>query len=75
MEHHTMSYTEMVYYTFNLAEEYLYIWSTYIGISYEELNILLFVIIMPLYSLLITILLVKVYIDLWSLSLAYWHEP
>ncbi len=49
----------MVNKIFNLCEALLYYWAGIIGISYELLNIIIFVIAYPLFVLLLLVIIVK----------------
>jgi hypothetical protein len=54
-----MSYMEWVYLVFNICEKGLYDMARWLGTSYEELNILIFMVMHPLYSILVTVLLIR----------------
>jgi len=58
-----MEYMELVYLVFNICEEGLYDMAAWLGISYEELNILLFLILHPLYSIVLTLICLSEYLQ------------
>jgi hypothetical protein len=58
-----MSYIQIVYAIFNWAEEGLYVMAAWLGTTYEELNILIFLILHPLYSLTLTLIVLRRYLQ------------
>jgi hypothetical protein len=58
-----MSYIEIIYAIFNFFEEGLYDMAAWLGTTYEELNILIFLILHPLYSVVLTLVVLRLYLQ------------
>ena len=50
---------DWVDFVFNWCVRLLYDWATFFGITYEEINIWVFIVIWPLVSLLMTVMIVR----------------